>query len=69
MKSITASYVAFGLGTILLLIALIKFSVIGYYPSEALPFGAVGAVGAILMLVGSRLYRAAKVRAFDNHNR
>ena len=69
MKSITAGYVAFGLGAILLLIAAVKFSVIGYYPREVLPFGAIAAVGAVLMFVGSKLYRAAKIRQFDNRNR
>lgn len=37
-----------------------KFSIDGYYPHEAVPFGLLGLVGVGLLWLGSKIYRAGK---------
>ena len=43
------------IGGILVLIGIIKFSIIGYYPSEALPFGIILIGGAICLYIAQKI--------------
>lgn len=47
-------------GAILLAIALIKFTIIGFYPSETLPYGILFAAGAAITWFGNKRFNAAK---------
>lgn len=52
-----------GVGIILGLVAVVKFSIIGYYPDEVLPYGIVAALGVSLMWAGNRFGRASSGRS------
>ena len=47
-------------GGVLFLIAMIKFTVIGYYPEDVTPFGILGAVGTLGLWAGSKLWKSAE---------
>jgi hypothetical protein len=50
----------FVVGAVLFLIALIKFTVIGYYPEDVTRFGILGAVGTLGLWVGAKLWKTAE---------
>lgn len=58
MKS--AAIGLFVVGSVLFLIALIKFTVIGYYPEDVTPFGILGAGGTLGLWVGAKLWKMAE---------
>ena len=43
------------IGSILSLIAIVKFSIIGYYPREALPFGIMLIAGLICLIIAQKI--------------
>ncbi len=61
MTKIQTGWLLAGSGLILVLVALVKFSVIGYYPSELPLYVTLLVVGAGLMWVGNRSYRSGKM--------
>jgi hypothetical protein len=58
MKS--AAIGLFVVGSVLFLIALIKFTVIGYYPEDVTPFGILGAAGTLGLWVAAKLWKMAE---------
>lgn len=54
--------VLIAIGVVGLAIAIVKFSIIGYYPEDVVPFGAIGLVGAGLLALGNRIHSGAKGR-------
>ncbi|MDN5851441.1 MAG: hypothetical protein L0K86_01095 [Actinomycetia bacterium] len=55
----TRGKVLLGIGAILAIVAFVKFSIIGYYPDEALPYGIIAVVGLGLVWAGNRFGRTS----------